>query len=485
MHHAKLNRAHPMEMLVRPLGIYRQQQEFLESQAWIRGFCGGRGTGKTVVGSMAVADEARRGEPWLCVAPDNNMAREVVLPVVEQTLKSTNQYIRHVISPAPKVWFHAIGGGVANLTIRGAEKPDKLLGRSVAGLWLEEASTIPQVVFEKTIPVCRFRGRMGRVLCTFTPRGFAHWSFNAFYEEITWEEALQLPAGSWKLFRDRPYRPKKRSQLVTASTKDNWFLSEDFYDAIKDNYSTALSMQELGGEFIELQGTMFSLKNFQVVSSAPRQCQRVRYWDKASTDSDGCFSAGVLLAKDGDGIIYVESVVRGQWSALTRNRIIKETCAADELMYGGEVITYIEQEGAGSGKDVNEEIIRQLGEYTVFSDPASASAKVKVGGVLLPGDAKVRRAMRFSGQVAANNVRIVEGPWNRDFTEELCAFPHYVYCDQVDAVSAGYLKLAKSIPDNVTSQRETMAADVRKFGQMAVVSDSTSTAALLGALPWR
>lgn len=192
----------------------------------------------------------------------------------------------------------------------------------------------------------------------------------------------------------------------------------------------------------------------------------------------------MLLAKDRKGIDYIEHVVRGQWGALERNRIIKETAAQDEYKYGGEVSIYIEQEGAGSGKDVNADLIRELAEYPVYSDSALASSMIKVGGVLLPGDAKVRRAMRFSAQCEAGNVRVVEGPWNLDFLEECCAFPHYAFCDQVDAASAGYLKLARSVPDNLVTERAAVAAEVERFGQLAANSDDGAASAMLGTLRW-
>lgn len=405
---------------VKPIKIYEKQAMFRQSEAWLRGFVGGRGTGKTFIGALDVANNAKRGEPWLCVAPDNNMAREVVLPVLEDVLTRTGQYIKHVVSPAPKVFFKTKDGGKAEIIIRGAEKPDKLLGRSVAGLWIEEASTVSQEVFEKLIPVCRFRGKMGRVALTFTPRGFSHWTFGAFHQEIAWDDAFKLPPGSYKVYRNKPYLFKDDTFLVTSSTRDNPFTHEKFYDRIANNYSSVLAAQELEGEFVEIEGEMFKRSDFKIVQSVPRDCQRVRYWDKASTAGDGCYSAGVLLAKDRNGIVYIESVIRGQWSALERNQIIKQTCEADRAKYGGEVITYIEQEGAGSGKDVNEALIRELGEFEVYSDPASVSARVKVGGVLLPGDAKVRRASLFAAQVQAHNVCVLEAPWMHDFLEECC-----------------------------------------------------------------
>jgi predicted phage terminase large subunit-like protein len=38
-------------------------------------------------------------------------------------------------------------------------------------------------------------------------------------------------------------------------------------------------------------------------------------------------------------------------------------------------------------------------------------------------------------------VRLVEGPWNQAFVEELCAFPSGAHDDQVDAASAAFRAL--------------------------------------------
>lgn len=109
---------------------------------------------------------------------------------------------------------------------------------------------------------------------------------------------------------------------------------------------------------------------------------------------------------------------------------------------------------------------------------------VKVGGVLLPGDAKIRRASPLSAQAEAGNLRVVSAEWTLDFLDELAAFPNFTFCDQVDAVSAAYLKLAKAVPDHIATSRESVSSDFAWSGQMVQNTDSTSTSALLGALPW-
>ena len=80
-------------MRIRPLPISRAQKEFRESNAWMRGFVGGRGAGKTRIGSTDIAQRARPGEPWMAVSPDNNMIRETTLPTFLEVVEFTGQYV--------------------------------------------------------------------------------------------------------------------------------------------------------------------------------------------------------------------------------------------------------------------------------------------------------------------------------------------------------------------------------------------------------
>src|SRR5262249_21003751 len=56
------------------------------------------------------------------------------------------------------------------------------------------------------------------------------------------------------------------------------------------------------------EGNRFKRAWFPLVDSAPYTASRVRYWDRAATEADGDFTAGVLLARTAEGIYYVEDV---------------------------------------------------------------------------------------------------------------------------------------------------------------------------------
>ena len=157
----------------------------------------------------------------------------------------------------------------------------------------------------------------------------------------------------------------------------------------------------------------------------------VRYWDKAATEEDGCFTVGVKMGRMADGRYVVLDVVRGQWASDKREREIKRTAILD----GHGVVIYMEQEPGSAGKDSVKSSILGLDGYTVFADKPT-------------GD-KVTRADPYSVQVNGGNVEIVRGHWNRIYIDELRLFPFSKFKDQVDGSSGAYNKLRKHIAGTV------------------------------------
>lgn len=462
---------------LRPIAISPAQAAFRKSRAWLRGFVGGRGAGKTKVGCLDIAARAGPGEPWMCVSPDNSMVRETTLPTFIETVEQTGQYVRHVLSPVPRVWFRPLKPGKpAQLVFRGAERPDKLRGPSKAGLWFDEASIIPQEAFEIGIAVCRYRGKMGPVLATFTPRGTRHWTFERFFRPLkpAEEEASQSIHGV-QFVQGRAYAPQPDTELIRCASRDNPFLPQEFVHRIAQNYSSALALQELEGEFMDISGAIFRREWLQVVqTAAPAVADRVRYWDKAASADSGCYTVGLLMAHH-SGRYWVEDVVRGQWSAHQRNRIIAETAQLDAARHGGAVLTFIEQEGGGDGKAVAEQLIRMLSQFPVYRDVVSGGGGwVRKGHVRLPGEAKVRRALPFAAQAEAGNVSVLAAEWTRDYLDELTLFPEYRYADQVDASSGAYNKLQTLITGSGDAPtRFTKPDDRAKFGEALHVESET------------
>ncbi len=468
-------------MKIRPIPISKPQQKFRQSTAWMTGFVAGRGAGKSKIGSIHIAQTATPGQPWMAISPDNNMIRETTLPTFLETVRFSGQYLNHVLSPTPRVWFKTRWGGEAELVFKGAEVPDKLRGPNKAGIWFDEASIIHKDAFDVAIACCRFRGKMGPVLATFTPRGFKHWTFESFYQE-----ADSFTDDGVEVFKGKPFVAKPDTFLVRCATRENPFAPPEYVGRIGQNYSSTLALQELEGDFIEISGLIFKrewLSN--VVDIAPIEATRVRYWDRAATADGGCYTVGLLMARDPKGIYYIEDIVRGQWSAHPRNQIMLMTAKKDAIKYGGSVLTYIEQEGAGDGKTVIDQLIVMLSEFPVYRDVVSGGQWKTSGNVRIPGEAKVRRAIPFAAQAEAGNVRLVDAPWNSDYCDELGMFPQYAYADQVDASSGAYNVLQRIAPSygDITATRTTEVAPQSRYGHTAAHSEGNSISRWED-LPW-
>jgi predicted phage terminase large subunit-like protein len=171
------------------------------------------------------------------------------------------------------------------------------------------------------------------------------------------------------------------------------------------------------------QGLFFHVDKLEIVDAAPADARRARGWDKAATAGGGDWTAGTKIAKDKDGIFYIEDVVHGQWDTAARDRTIRQTAELD-----GRACKQVgEQEPGSGGKESAQNFIRLLSGYPVTTEPAT--------------NAKEVRADPFSSQVNAGNVKVVRGAWNKSYIEELRTFPHGRHDDRVDGSSLAFNEL--------------------------------------------
>jgi predicted phage terminase large subunit-like protein len=178
-------------------------------------------------------------------------------------------------------------------------------------------------------------------------------------------------------------------------------------------------------------GGVFKVDKIQVMAQRPGPIAKsIRYWDKAGTEGGGKRTAGVRQDLLKDGRIWVEDVVKGQWSALNREKRIKDTAIIDT----NAVEVWVEKEGGSGGKESAEATVRNLGGFVVHLDRPTGS--------------KLVRAEPYSSQVEGGNVILKEAPWNREYIEELRDFTGEDddFSDQVDASSGAYNKLQVQLP---------------------------------------
>jgi len=188
----------------------------------------------------------------------------------------------------------------------------------------------------------------------------------------------------------------------------------------------AFSMQYLQ-EIVPKSGSFFDVSKLLIVNSIDEKefVRVVRYWDKAGTHQAGCYTVGVKMAMLKNRTYAVLDVVRGQWEAGEREKIIKQVAELD----GREVSIIVEQEPGSGGKESAEATIRNLAGYRCYADRPT-------------GD-KILRADTFAVQLNAGNVAILRAEWNSEYRRELEFFPYGKYKDQIDASSGAFNILLK------------------------------------------
>jgi predicted phage terminase large subunit-like protein len=180
-------------------------------------------------------------------------------------------------------------------------------------------------------------------------------------------------------------------------------------------------------------GGMFQKGDFEVIDKEkiPAGGKRVRAWDfaasvpKPGTQPDWTVGLRMLLVND---IFYVEDVIRDRWSPGDVEKNLKNTASQD----GTTVTVRMPQDPAAAGKSDAQTKIKLLKGYPLV---------VKTVG----GD-KATRARPASAQSEAGNVKLVRGPWNEAFLDEVCAFPSGAFDDQVDAFADALNELALGAP---------------------------------------
>lgn len=194
------------------------------------------------------------------------------------------------------------------------------------------------------------------------------------------------------------------------------------------------------------EGGTFKLAWFEVVDAAPAIGNKVRAWDLAATKNGGDFTAGVLMQRTAQGVYYILDVVRLRGSPKQVDDAIKNTASQD----GKGVRIRLPQDPGQAGKSQKAGHITMLDGYTVRALPVT-------------GDKQVR-ATPLSSQAEAGNVKLVKGPWNAAFLEEIGMFPNASYDDQVDAAADAHSELVGMVNTGVPLVGPIILTSARSVG---------------------
>lgn len=221
--------------------------------------------------------------------------------------------------------------------------------------------------------------------------------------------------------------PPELKKFYTDGLLDSKRLSKDILEQKRIEMGDyAFAMQYLQ-EIVPKSGSFFDVSKLLIVNSIDEKevVRKVRYWDKAGTHLGGAYTVGVKMALLKNKTYVVLDVVRGQWEAGEREKIIKSVADLD----GRDVSIIVEQEPGSGGKESAEATIRNLAGYRCYADRPT-------------GD-KIMRADTFAVQLNAGNVSMLRADWNAEYKRELEYFPYSKYKDQVDATSGAFNMLVK------------------------------------------
>lgn len=236
---------------------------------------------------------------------------------------------------------------------------------------------------------------------------------------------LCLPA-RYEHDHPRVYRGDPRKvdgELLWPERVDEASLTE--LEARLGSYGTAGQLQQRPAP---REGGLFKRGWFDIVGAAPANAKRVRAWDlAASTGTRSDWTAGVKVSRDPQGIFYVEHVARDRWGPADVERTILSYATTDTTA----TAIRLPQDPGQAGKAQAQTLVRMLAGYDVKATPVTGSKEV--------------RATPAAAQAEARNVKIVAGPWNEAFLEELCSFPANAHDDQVDAFADALNTLALAV----------------------------------------
>ena len=169
---------------------------------------------------------------------------------------------------------------------------------------------------------------------------------------------------------------------------------------------------------------------FEIVGDYPRNSNQVRYWDLAATEvkpgKDPDWTAGGRVAEY-KGVFFIVDIRRTRSTPKGVEDLVKQTAEMD----GTVVIIYMEQEPGSSGVNTIDHYRRNvLRGYSFYGDKKTSN--------------KIERAMPMSSAAEAGNVKLVRGPWNKEFLDEAEQFPNGKHDDMVDVVSGAIAMLSNA-----------------------------------------
>ncbi len=218
--------------------------------------------------------------------------------------------------------------------------------------------------------------------------------------------------------------------FIPARLEDNPSIDQAEYEESLAKLDLVTRRQFRFGDWdIRPSGNVFKAHWFEIIPAAPAEAEWVRYWDLAATEAkhtdDPDYTVGVLMGRTPQGVFVVQDLQRVRATPAAVEAIVKQQAWLDDP----DIAIRMEQEPGSSGKATIWHYATMLAGHDFRGIPSTGSKEL--------------RAAPLSAQAEAGNVKLVAGPWNREFISELCAFPEAGHDDQVDAASGAFAQLAQ------------------------------------------
>jgi predicted phage terminase large subunit-like protein len=242
-----------------------------------------------------------------------------------------------------------------------------------------------------------------------------------------------------KRFLKEPFSKRGlRRVFIPAVLSDNQHIDQDSYIENLEEMNPLEMAQLLNGDWeMSSGGKVFKREWFEIIDKLPETTQhitRVRYWDMAASEKnqnrggyDPAFTVGLKMSKitnKGQKDLYViEDIRRFQKLPDDVEAEIVSTAYND----GRDVEIWMEEEPGSSGKNVINDYVKTLKDFTFRGQ--------KEGG------SKVLRASKVAATAGRGEIKILRGHWNEPFLDEVEYFPDSKYKDQVDCLSGAFDKL--------------------------------------------
>lgn len=281
---------------------------------------------------------------------------------------------------------------------------------------------------------------------TSNPGGEGHdWVFKRFGAWLDPKHANPAKSGElrWYLKGDEVSRgtPDSLSRtFIPAKITDNPSVTKEYRAQLND-LDPVRRAQLLEGNWLikPAAGLYFKRQWMPVLDHLPDDdavVQRVRYWDRASTEGGGDWTVGAKVARTGKGLYILEDIARAQLAPGGVEALIRKTAESD----GREVPILLEQDPGAAGKFEAEYYRREFAGWNIRAIPKRVN-KITAASPLSAQAAPV-------GASAWGNFRFLRGTWNDTAYQEMEGFPDGDHDDIVDAASGGFGAVAKAAPSH-------------------------------------